>query len=1019
MQHHIIKILQSFEKKEDRNVIQCILIYIAVSRNGLSRQEIIDILEKKLPECIDENNILNSIQVLLTQLHPYFLEKEGLINFEQDSTNVVNQYYLKNEYLLQQVHKELGLYFFGLGPQSSRMMSETPYHLGKARMWNELTDLLTDLVFITAKCKAGLISDLVTDYKNTLEVLPESREEKRKKAEYDKKIQSYITELIAYAEQQTSAYFNNKKNINHLKKSFDTGKKISFPEIPTSIKSWTPEDQKKEINRISKDPTRLDILCSFAEFIKTEQEYLNQCAQYDGFCIQHAWNYISLGPVAASAKKAVQDHPDTVMLLRQPDQLTINRLRPALQKSISGHTKIIENVDVTPDGKRAISASSDKTLRFWDLENNVCLSLLKGHQNTVKSVRMTPDARIAVSGGYDNTVRVWNLNEGKCTSILEGHVNTISCVDITPDGKIAISSSRDQTLRLWDLKHGRCLKILKGHQSTVNTVCFTADGHTAVSGGGQNDHTLRIWDMLTGKNQKIIEVPEQEIQCLSITPDGSKAVTVSNNNIIRLWQLNKGICINHKRCTTIKKITDIQITHDGRKILYSSGYAMNLKNTDDFGFENYFYSPAQTALITSLRMTPDAKGIISAHNDNTIKVWRPDHISQELKAEHESSVEDLSLSSDGKWVISASTDFCLMYWNLEEGYGGGGHWEHVPCSHDDSVFGVCMTPDGKRIISGGLDQVLKIWDHLGLTCLDSWNTPSCIEGVSVSVQGRHIMTAHSDSMMRLWDIYNAECKKSFKGHTDCVNSICMTPDGRLAVSGSNDTTLKIWDLQTGDCLKTMMGHTGWIQSVCLSPDSKKIISSGYDKTLRIWEIKSGKCIQVLDTGTQVEAVSITPDGQFILSAGHDNVIQVWNMKNSMRVTVFKAQTPVNSLSEITAHGRFACGLESGKVLLFQAQFSINEPLVTPVRMWCYHKENNKEYWDDNITVICPWCGKRFPAPEKMLENIQCINKNTGLTAGTAPCLGLPDEAWEELVLLSECEHCKHHFQYNPFIADLT
>jgi len=1018
MQHHIIKILQSFENKEDRNVIQCILIYIAVSRNGLSRQEIIDILEKKLPDSIDENNILNIIQDLLTHLQPYFLEKEGLINFEQDSTNVVNHYYLKNEYLLQQVHKELALYFLGLGFQSPRMISETPYHLVKARMWDELTDLLTDLVFITAKCKAGLISDLVTDYKNTLEVLPESREEKHKKAEYDKRIQSYITELIVYAEQQTSAYVNNQKNINHLEKSFDTGKETSFPEIPISIKSWTREDQKKEINRISKDPTRLHKLRSFAEFIKTEEEYLNQYSQYDGFCIQHAWNYISLGPVAASAKKTVQDHPDTVMLLRHQDQLSTDRLRPGLQTILSGHTKIIESVDMTPDGKRAISAGSDKTLRFWDLENNVCLSLLKGHQNTVKSVRMTPDARIAVSGGYDNTVRVWNLNEGKCTSILEGHVNTLSCVDITPDGKIAISSSRDQTLRLWDLKNSRCLKVLKGHQGPVHTVCISADGHTAVSGGGQEDHTLRIWDLLSGKNLKNIEVPEQEIQCLSITPDGSKAATVSNNNIIRLWQLNKGICINHKKCTTIKKITDIQITHDGRKILYSSGYALNLKNTADFGFEHYFYSPAHTAFITSLRMTPDAKRIISAHN-NTIGVWRPDYISAEIKAAHESSVEDLNLSSDGKWVISASTDFCLMYWNLEEGYGGGGHWEHEPCSHDDSVFGVCMTPDGERVVSGGLDQVVKIWDHFGLTCLTSWDTPSCIEDVDVSVEGRHVMTAHSDSIIRLWDLHNGEGKNSFKGHTDCVNSLCMTPDGRLAVSGSSDKTLKLWDMHTGDCVKTMEGHTGWICSVCLSPDGKKVISGGYDNTLRVWELKNGKCIQVLDTGTQVEAVRITPDGQFILSAGHDNLIQIWNMKNNMRVTVFTAQTTVNSLSGITAHGRFACGLESGKVLLFQAQLPVFEPRVTPVRIWCYDKESNKEYWDENITVICPWCGKRFPVPKKMLENIKYINENAGLTTDDAPCLELPDEAWEELVLLSECEHCKQHFQYNPYIVDLS
>ena len=38
---------------------------------------------------------------------------------------------------------------------------------------------------------------------------------------------------------------------------------------------------------------------------------------------------------------------------------------------------------VTPDGKRAVSASEDKTLKVWDLETGRALRTLEGHSELV------------------------------------------------------------------------------------------------------------------------------------------------------------------------------------------------------------------------------------------------------------------------------------------------------------------------------------------------------------------------------------------------------------------------------------------------------------------------------------------------------------------------------------------------------------------------------------------------------------------------------------------------------------
>ena len=48
---------------------------------------------------------------------------------------------------------------------------------------------------------------------------------------------------------------------------------------------------------------------------------------------------------------------------------------------------------MTADGKRAVSASWDKTLKVWDLESGRALRTLEGHSSHVHGVAVTADGR--------------------------------------------------------------------------------------------------------------------------------------------------------------------------------------------------------------------------------------------------------------------------------------------------------------------------------------------------------------------------------------------------------------------------------------------------------------------------------------------------------------------------------------------------------------------------------------------------------------------------------------------------
>ena len=152
----------------------------------------------------------------------------------------------------------------------------------------------------------------------------------------------------------------------------------------------------------------------------------------------------------------------------RPLQPALHPPGTALIRTLTGHSNWVNAVAVTPDGRRAVSASEDQTLKVWDLGSGRELRTLTGHSRSVNAVAVTPDGRRAVSASDDQTLKVWDLASGRELRTLTGHSDTVNAVAVTPDGQRAVSASGDKTLKVWDLDSGRELRTLSGHAGSVN-----------------------------------------------------------------------------------------------------------------------------------------------------------------------------------------------------------------------------------------------------------------------------------------------------------------------------------------------------------------------------------------------------------------------------------------------------------------------------------------------------------------------------------------------------------------------
>ena len=363
-----------------------------------------------------------------------------------------------------------------------------------------------------------------------------------------------------------------------------------------------------------------------------------------------------------------------------------------------------------------------------------------------------PDVEVVVKqGGKVVTVldarskQKVTLNTGEYTVSLGGNPDGLK-IDMPETFILRRGDTKIVTVKRVEEKVGE-IRRFEGHTEGVGSVAYAADGRRALS--GSNDNTVRLWDVETGKELRRFEGHADHVTTVAISPNGRLALSASKDGTARLWD-----------------------TESGKELRRLEGHG---------------------SIVCGVALSPDGRrALTSCMGDGDVRLW------------------DVETGKELRRFVG----------------------------HDSGVWAVAFSPDGRRALTGcGRDHTMRLWDvntgrELRRLEEHAWD----VQSVAFSPDGRRALSGSWDKTVRLWNLETGKELRRFERHANRVISIAFSPDGRRALSGSWDETVRLWEVESGRELYRFNPGIGKVESVAFSPDGRLALIGGWDEAVRLWRL---------------------------------------------------------------------------------------------------------------------------------------------------------------------------------------
>ncbi len=213
-----------------------------------------------------------------------------------------------------------------------------------------------------------------------------------------------------------------------------------------------------------------------------------------------------------------------------------------------GHYGLMNHVFAvawSPDGKSIASACSsaswDKTIHIWEINNSKTVKRLNANYNSIdpnfsiSTLDWSPDGKRIAAVCGNKAIRIWDSENTQLLATHHINAGYIYRLVWSPDGKRIAIACENKRAQIWDVTGGQAILTYYGHTDSVRYIAWSPDGTRIAT--ASNDKTAQVWNAENG-NHIHTHKHDHWVTAVAWSPDGKRVASASNDKTVQIWNAN-------------------------------------------------------------------------------------------------------------------------------------------------------------------------------------------------------------------------------------------------------------------------------------------------------------------------------------------------------------------------------------------------------------------------------------------------------------------------------------------------
>uniref|UniRef100_A0A4W3HTS5 WD repeat domain 1 n=1 Tax=Callorhinchus milii TaxID=7868 RepID=A0A4W3HTS5_CALMI len=500
----------------------------------------------------------------------------------------------------------------------------------------------------------------------------------------------------------------------------------------------------------------------------------------------------------------------------------------------------IKDICWTEDSKRIAVVGEGKeifgSVFLWDSGSSV--GEISGHSKIINSVDIKQTRPYRIATGSDDFTTVFLEGPPFKFKISNNHHGRfVNCVRFSPDGNRYASCGSDGQIFIYDGKTSEKICALggdKAHNGGIYAISWSSDSTCLLSASG--DKTTKIWDV--GANSVVTtfnmgnDVLDQQLGCLW---QGSHLLSISLSGFINYLDKanpSKPIRIIKGHTKSIQSLT--VHTNDGKPYIYSGshdGYINILFAVNNDGFLGKGHTNQVNAMAVN-----DSGDLVSCGMDDTLRftnLCKKEYNAQDT-VKLDVQPQSLAVGPSGYTVVVCMEQVVL----LKE--------KKKVCQLENLNYKaqvVAIHPGGVTVAVGGEDGNIYMYSIQGNTLKENDGVKTLkakgpVTAVAYSPDGAFLAVCDANKVITLFSVadeYKEE--NTYHGHHAKIVCIGWSPDNQHFATGGMDSLVYIWTLGiTASKMKLTDAHRLYHISGIAWLDEHILVTTSHDACVKQWTI---------------------------------------------------------------------------------------------------------------------------------------------------------------------------------------